>query len=132
MARVRAVLRRQREDLPPKHPEIRINRNLLNNAIVHTPAGGVIAVRAFPAESFLQCVIEDTGSGIAAKDLPFIFERFYRADSSRDRASGGSGLGLAIVKQIVAAHGGKTWVETSIGKGTRIYFTLPSLKDSAR
>ena len=69
--------------------------------------------------------IRDTGEGISAEDVPHIFERFYRGEKSRSRASGGSGLGLAIAKGIVEAHGGQIGVESSPSQGTRFFFTLP-------
>lgn len=102
-----------------------ILRNLLANAIVHTPPSGTITIRAAQINSEVELIIEDDGYGISAQDLPFVFERFYRADSSRNRATGGAGLGLAIAKQLVADHGGKIGIESRIGKGTKIYFTLP-------
>jgi len=106
-------------------------RNLLNNAINHTPPGGFITIEATHVDSWLELKIEDTGQGISPEDLPNVFERFYRADVSRDRATGGAGLGLAIVRQIISAHGGKTRIESTIGEGTKIYFTLP-IFDSQR
>lgn len=75
-------------------------------------------------EEFIQVEISDNGPGIAAKDLPYIFDRFYRADASRNSSKRGSGLGLAIVKMIVADHGGKVWVKSQEGKGSSFYFTL--------
>lgn len=107
--------------------------NLISNAARFTPQGGVIRVEvtAPVGSSLLEFSVSDTGSGIAAEDLPFVFDRFYRADKSRARASGGSGLGLAIVKQLVEAHGGQVRVESPIhydennkGFGTRFTFTL--------
>ena len=68
--------------------------------------------------------IEDNGSGISKEYLPYIFESFYRTDSSRNSQTGGSGLGLSIVKKIINEHGGKTWAESEVGEGTSIYFTL--------
>ena len=103
-----------------------ILRNLLNNAILHTPPGGTIAIKASQLDAEIEIMIADTGCGIAAADLPFVFERFYRSDASRDRATGGAGLGLAIVKQIVAAHGGKIRIESVIRKGTTVYLALPA------
>jgi signal transduction histidine kinase len=72
--------------------------------------------------------IEDNGIGIAQEELPFIFERFYRADKSRSRLSGGSGIGLAIVKSIVAAHGGKVEVESRLRGGSRFLVALPKME----
>ncbi len=124
-------------DIPDGLPMIRMDadrvtqvlNNLLNNALRHTPEGGQVRVTAAfePRQAELSIAVEDSGPGIAAQDLPFVFDRFYRADPSRTRASGGSGLGLAIVKQLVAAHGGTMQAESPIqgGHGTRIRFTLP-------
>jgi signal transduction histidine kinase len=100
-------------------------RNLLENAITHTPAGGRITVRASSEDSALVIEVTDTGSGIAAEHLPFIFERFYRADSSRTRATGGAGLGLAIVRQLVAAHGGSVSATSTPGAGSTFTVILP-------
>jgi signal transduction histidine kinase len=105
-----------------------ILRNLLNNAFTHSSPGGTIKIRAARINSDVEIMIEDTGCGIAPDDLPFVFERFYRADESRSRTTGGAGLGLAIVKQIVEAHGGETRIESQINKGTRIFFTIPVFK----
>jgi signal transduction histidine kinase len=103
--------------------------NLLDNARRHTPAGGTITVRATKEGYELRVWVSDTGKGIDAKDLPHIFERFYRADRSRAAATGGSGLGLAIVKAIITAHGGKVWAQSEPGKGTTIFFTLPLIEE---
>jgi signal transduction histidine kinase len=114
--------------------------NLLSNALRYTSPGGVITVRVetlddLPAEKTASVLVSvtDTGSGIPAADLPHIFNRFYRADKSRARATGGSGLGLAIIKHIVEAHGGRVWAESPVrtaakaeNRGTRISFTLPA------
>lgn len=99
--------------------------NLVSNALRHTPPGGVVtlAVRAGPSEALFE--VRDTGTGIAPEDLPRIFDRFYRADPSRARASGGAGLGLAIARRIVEAHGGRIWAESTPGQGTTVRFTLP-------
>lgn len=105
-----------------------ILRNLLNNAVTHLPAGGTIKIKAAPINSQVEIMIEDTGCGISPDELPFVFERFYRADESRSRATGGAGLGLAIVKQIVEAHGGEARIESQVNKGTKIFFTLPVFK----
>lgn len=119
--------------------------NLISNSLRYTGSGGSITVKAearsgqHPANSPQRVAevlvsVTDTGSGIPEADLPHIFDRFYRADKSRTRASGGSGLGLAIVKYIVEAHGGKIWAESPVrnvvhpeSRGTRISFTLPTV-----
>jgi len=101
--------------------------NLLSNAIRHTPAGGEIRVSAERAENpaFLRVTVSDTGSGIAPADLPSLFERFNKGNISRRREQGGTGLGLSIVKQFIEAHDGQIGVESKLGKGTTITFTLP-------
>ena len=120
-------------DLPPDLPTVdadpsrvgQIIRNLLTNALTYTPPGGEITVRARDAGSEIEVSVRDTGTGISPEHLPYVFERFYRADKSRTRTTGGSGLGLAIVKQLVEAHGGRVWVESTVGKGSTFTFTLP-------
>lgn len=99
--------------------------NLLDNARRHTPENGEICVGAAVRDDNVHVWVRDTGVGIDPADLPHIFERFYRADRSRTRATGGSGLGLAIVKAIITAHGGTLWAESVPNEGTRISFTLP-------
>ena len=107
--------------------------NLIENALQHTPADGRVRIECQSTDDYLGTVrteffevsICDTGPGIPAEDLPHIFERFYRADPSRQKKTGGRGLGLAIVKQIVDAHQGKVWVESEPGKGSCFYFRLP-------
>ena len=79
-------------------------------------------------EENFQITVTDTGMGIPPKDLPQIFERFYRVDKARSRDLGGSGLGLAIVKHLVQAQGGEVWVESEIGLGTRFILTLPKAR----
>lgn len=100
-------------------------RNLLNNAIRYTPAGGSITVTATSTGSEVQVSVRDTGVGIAAEHLPYIFERFFRTDRARARATGGAGLGLTIVKQLVQGHGGRVWAESTLGVGSVFTFTLP-------
>lgn len=100
-------------------------RNLLSNAMRHTPPGGTIRIAAALAEDELLVEVRDTGVGIAPEQLPYIFERFFRADHSRARATGGAGLGLSIVKQLVKAHHGRIWAESALGEGTVFRFTLP-------
>ncbi|MBN1856990.1 MAG: HAMP domain-containing histidine kinase [Dehalococcoidia bacterium] len=101
--------------------------NLLDNALRHTPRDGSIRVSlsAGPPE-FLTISVEDDGAGIAAEDLPHVFEHFYKVDRSRERSRSGSGIGLAIVKQIVEAHGGQVRVVSTPGKGSSFSFTLPA------
>ncbi len=100
-------------------------RNLLTNAMAHTPPDGRIIINARPTDREMVISVRDTGEGISAEHLPYIFERFYRADQSRARATGGSGLGLAIVRQLVEAHGGRVTVESIVGVGTKFTFSLP-------
>lgn len=102
-------------------------RNLLSNAIIHTSSDGEISITASVIETMVKISVQDTGAGIAPEHLPYLFERFYRADSSRARATGGTGLGLAIVKQMVEAHGGQIVVESPPGKGACFTFTLPAV-----
>lgn len=99
--------------------------NLLDNGIKFTPAGGRITVRASANDENVRIDVEDSGIGIPPENLPRIFERFYRVEKSRSRELGGIGVGLAIVKHIIMAHGGKTGVESVVGKGSKFTFTLP-------
>jgi signal transduction histidine kinase len=100
-------------------------RNLLNNAMRHTPSGGTISITATVADAELLVEVRDTGCGIAPEHLPHIFERFFRADRSRNRSTGGAGIGLTIVKQLVKAHGGRIWAESTPGVGSVFTFALP-------
>jgi signal transduction histidine kinase len=101
-------------------------RNLLSNAVTHTPESGAVTVTARGVGSAIEIAVHDTGPGIAPEHLPRVFDRFYRADPSRARATGGSGLGLAIVKQLVEAHGGEVRAESRPGHGAVFTFTLPA------
>ncbi len=120
-------------DLPDKLPLVNIDsqrigqvlRNLLENAIVHTGKGDSITVAARQWGSWVEVSVTDTGEGIPPEDLPNIFERFYRVDKSRTRATGGSGLGLTIARRLVEAHGGKINARSEPGKGSCFSFTLP-------
>ncbi|MGB8647585.1 MAG: ATP-binding protein [Anaerolineae bacterium] len=103
----------------------RVLNNLVSNALRHTPAGGTVTVRAYTSPSGVQVEVSDTGEGIAASDLPRVFERFYRGEKSRSRATGGAGLGLAIVRGVVEAHGGAISVESEPHQGSRFHFSLP-------
>ena len=99
--------------------------NLLDNAIRHTPSGGTVTV-SVAVEGFTASIaVADTGEGIAAEVLPYVFERFYRVDRSRNRATGGVGLGLTIARHLVEAHGGSIRAESAAGRGSRFVFELP-------
>jgi signal transduction histidine kinase len=102
--------------------------NLLDNGIKFTPARGWVSISFERAGEWISCTVTDTGPGIPAKEIPYIFERFYRGDRARARAGGknGSGLGLAIAKAIVEAHGSHLWVESKPNHGTHFTFTLPA------
>ena len=100
-------------------------RNLVKNAIVNTPPGGEIEIQARMVDSQVEVSVQDNGTGISAEHLPYVFERFYRADQSRARTTGGAGLGLAIVKQLVEAQGGKVAIDSQVDAGTRVSFTSP-------
>ncbi len=97
--------------------------NLFENAMRYTPSGGSIRVRLAAAPGEARMEVSDTGIGIPEKDLPFVFERFFRSDRARRAYSGGSGLGLSIARWIVDAHKGKISVGSAAGKGTA--FTSP-------
>jgi signal transduction histidine kinase len=122
-----------RADLPADLPQVEVDperigqvlRNLLSNAMAHTPQGGQIAVSARAGDGAVSVAVSDTGEGIPAEHLPYVFDRFYRADKSRARETGGAGLGLAIVKQLVLAHGGTVSVTSQPGQGSTFTFTLP-------
>lgn len=103
----------------------RVLLNLVQNAIRHTPADGSVTLRARVAGDLVMLEVRDTGEGIAAADLPRVFDRFYRGDPARVRDAG-AGLGLAIARGIVEAHGGRIWVESEPGRGTRFALTLPT------
>lgn len=105
-------------------------QNLLSNALAHTPEGGRVSVGANPSGPFVEVFVSDTGAGIPPEHLPHIFERFYRVDPSRSRATGGSGIGLTIARQLVEAHGGSLWAESEVGKGSSFRLTLPVAPDA--
>jgi signal transduction histidine kinase len=104
----------------------RVLSNLLGNALQHTPAGGAVQIQVRRVAAGVQVEVRDTGTGIHAEDLPHVFERFYRGEKSRSRATGGAGLGLAIAKGIVEAHSGEIDVQSAPGEGTCFLFTLPT------
>jgi signal transduction histidine kinase len=109
--------------------------NLLDNAFRYTPPGESVLCRVCPDDSdaaapAIVFTIADTGPGIAPEDLPNVFERFYRADGSRQRNGSGSGLGLAIARSIVEAHGGRIWAESRPGAGARFVVALRSVREA--
>jgi predicted ATPase/signal transduction histidine kinase len=105
----------------------RVLDNLIGNALQHTPSGGSVSIGVQAGADCVIARVNDTGRGIAQADLPFIFDRFYRVDKSRVRASGGAGLGLAIAKRIVELHGGAISVDSQASQGTCFSFSLPVL-----
>jgi signal transduction histidine kinase len=102
----------------------RVFTNLVENAVRFTPPGGAVRMMLGRESGGVRVTVADTGTGITAEDLPHVFDRFYRADKSRDRATGGAGLGLAIARQLVQLHGSSIEVESSPGKGARFSFFL--------
>ena len=106
----------------------RVIHNIISNAIKYMDKAkgmkGIIQIRVKDVGDFVQVEIEDNGKGIAAKDLPYIFDRFYRTDVSRNSAKGGSGIGLSIVRKILEDHGGKVWATSREDIGTIMYFVL--------
>ncbi|MDN6029335.1 MAG: cell wall metabolism sensor histidine kinase WalK [Lactobacillus sp.] len=99
--------------------------NIINNAIKYSPDGGLITVRLVQNQNRVVLSISDQGLGIPRKDLDKIFDRFYRVDKARSRAQGGTGLGLAIAKEIIEAHQGRLWADSSEGKGSTFFISLP-------
>ncbi len=120
-------------DLHPDLPDVlgdegdleRVLSNLLQNAVTYTPNGGSIRLRTFTQADEVGLEVADTGVGISADDLPYIFDHFFRVDKSRSMDKGGMGLGLAIVKRIVEMHGGRVQVESTIGRGSIFRVLLP-------
>lgn len=103
----------------------RVINNIISNSVKYMDKPkGIINIRIKDVEDFIQIEIEDNGRGIAAKDLPCIFDRFYRTDSSRNSSQGGSGIGLSIVRKIVEDHGGRIWATSKEGMGTEMHIVL--------
>ena len=107
-----------------RHWIIQALTNLVDNAIKYTPEKGKIRIEARDKGESVEIAVIDNGIGIPQKDLPRIFERFYRVDKGRSRESGGTGLGLSIVKHIIEAHAGKIEVKSQEGKGSEFSFSL--------
>jgi signal transduction histidine kinase len=127
-------------DLPSKLPKVMADRrriaqvigNLLTNALRHTPTGGRVILSASEIHGgVIEIAVADTGAGIPTEDLPYIFERFWRGEKSRSRTGGGTGLGLTIARQLVQVHGGKIGVESTLGQGSKFWFTLLASAQSA-
>jgi two-component system phosphate regulon sensor histidine kinase PhoR len=120
-------------DVPPDLPMVRgdasllrdVLQNLIDNAIQYTSEGGRIEVSASVGPREVVVCVADTGIGIPLADQERIFERFYRVDAARSREAGGTGLGLSIAKHIVEAHGGRLWVESEVGRGSKFFFSVP-------
>jgi signal transduction histidine kinase len=140
----RPIARRERQitlvstiepDLPSAWADrarvVQILSNLLRNALRHTPEGGLVSIRVERDADFVRTTVEDTGVGIAPEHLARVFERFYRGDNARDRASGGVGLGLAIVRELVEAMDGTVHAASTIGEGSRFSFALPLASEPA-
>jgi two-component system sensor histidine kinase BaeS len=100
-------------------------RNLLSNAIRHTPEGSVVVSVAPDSGGHVEVRVTDSGQGIPSEDLPYIFERFYRADAARSADTGGAGLGLAITRRIIEDHGGTVFADGALGGGAVVGFRLP-------
>jgi signal transduction histidine kinase len=108
----------------------RVLLNLLTNALRHTPSDGAVSVVVEPNAHDVVVAVEDTGGGLSADAAQRMFERFWREDASRARATGGAGLGLAIARGLVEAHGGTIWAENRDAGGARVAFTLPLAVDA--
>jgi two-component system sensor histidine kinase ResE len=104
--------------------------NLVDNALRYTPRGGTVTLEMMQEGNFIRTTVRDTGTGIPPEDLPFIFERFYKADKARTRSKGGTGLGLSIARNIVLRHQGDIVVKSEIGVGTSFIVLLPIAKDT--
>ncbi|MBX3086393.1 MAG: GAF domain-containing protein [Anaerolineae bacterium] len=123
-------------DMPPLQADLvrvrQILNNLISNAIKFTERGEVRLTASYePGADMVLLNVSDTGMGIESDRVPYVFERFYQADSSSSRKAGGTGLGLTITQHLVNMHGGRIWVESTLGQGSNFYFTLPIVKEEA-
>jgi two-component system OmpR family sensor kinase/two-component system sensor histidine kinase BaeS len=122
-----------RVNAPPPNAEIyadadrldQVLSNLVSNALRYTPSGGCITLAGSLQPDGIRLTVADTGAGISAEDLPFIFDRFWRGDRARARLGGGTGLGLAIARQLIQAHGGQIYVSSEMGHGSMFTIDLP-------
>jgi signal transduction histidine kinase len=109
----------------------RVINNIIGNSVKYLDKKkGIIQIRILDGDEYVQIEIEDNGAGILNEDIPHIFDRFYRADASRNSKKGGSGLGLAISKKIIEDHSGRIWAESRPGQGTTVIFTLRKVGDN--
>jgi signal transduction histidine kinase len=108
---------------------VQILSNILNNALKYTPEGKVVSLAVLQEEDYVGFQIRDEGAGMDEDDIPYIFERFYRGDKSRDRKTGGVGVGLSIVKALMDAHKGKIQVKSKLKRGTTINLWFPKEED---
>jgi signal transduction histidine kinase len=131
---IRLEARLDPEDSPVRIAPDKVERvllNLLTNAVRHTPSDGSVSVLVQPNSDHVVVAIEDTGAGLTPSATQRMFERFWRDDESRARATGGAGLGLAIASGLVQAHGGSIWAENRASGGARVAFTLPLAEASS-
>jgi signal transduction histidine kinase len=123
-------------DVAPDVPAVMANAeqmkavwtNLISNAIKYTEPGGIVVVSLSENPDYVVGTVRDTGIGIAPEDVSKIFEEFYRADNAKAMVLRGTGVGLSIVKRIIESCGGKVWVESELGKGSKFSFMLPKLR----
>ncbi len=122
--------------LPPalvdRDKVMQVFSNVLNNAIKYTLSGGKVEISAALEGETIRVLVADDGVGIPPEDLQRVFERFYRVEKTRSRDFGGSGLGLSIARKVVEAHGGRIWIESEPGSGTKVWFTLPRAAERGR
>jgi signal transduction histidine kinase len=123
-------------DFPEKFPILEVDprwikqvfRNILDNAVKYSPQGGLVFIRGEERVSDVMIMIADQGIGISPEDLIPLFERYFRVRTAANLHIPGTGLGLPIARAIVEAHGGRIWVESKLGEGTTIFFSLPKTK----